>query len=198
MSALIYKSGFVNDVAARMMFHRLWNDLDWERRSDAPRFEYWTNRFNRDYTYGRGAGVRTYESRDEHEDVAAVNKMLADEVGFEFEGCFLNGYDATRARPDWLGWHEDDDDGIDHSKPIAIVTLYGKLNAKTRSLFTREKLGIDATTGKMTYGPVVETPLENGSLVLMPAGFQDSHQHAILKPSGGWDSRISMTYRALL
>lgn len=195
--SLIYKAGFIAESEARAMFDRLWNELAWERRSDAPRFEYWTNRFGRDYTYGRGAGVRTYTANEEHDDVTKVNTMLADEVGFEFEGCFLNGYDASRNRPDWLGWHEDDDPGIDHSKPIAIVTLYGTKDTNTRSLFTREKLGI-GEDGKALFGEPVETVLENGSMVLMPAGFQDTHQHAILKPAGKWDSRISMTYRALI
>jgi hypothetical protein len=35
---------------------------------------------------------------------------------------FLNGYGTNR---DWLGWHADDDSGIDHTYPIAGVTLYG-------------------------------------------------------------------------
>lgn len=195
--SLEIENNFLNSEEAMMAFRELWTGLAWERRSDAPRYEYWTNKLNRDYTYGRGAGVRTYSAKPEPEWVTKVNERLADRLGFEFEGCFLNGYDAGRNKPDWLGWHEDDDDGIDHSKPIAIVTLYAPPGTNTRSLFTREKIGVD-DSGRMEYGDPVETILENGSLVLMPAGFQDTHQHAILKPAGKWDSRISMTFRSLI
>jgi alkylated DNA repair dioxygenase AlkB len=193
-----YDENFMSEVDAVAAFNALWNELVWERRDDAPRFEYWTNIFDRDYTYGRGAGVRTYSAKPNHDIVESVSVALEARLGFKYEGCFLNGYDASRNKQDWLGWHEDDDAGINHDRPIAVVTLYGTKNAKTRTIAFREKLGVDAVTGKMSYGPVETVDLANGSLVLMPAGFQASHQHAIPKVPGAWDSRISMTYRSLV
>jgi alkylated DNA repair dioxygenase AlkB len=193
----IYDEKFMSEGDAVKAFDALWNDLSWERRDDAPRFEYWTNAFGRDYTYGRGAGIRTYSSRPTHTLIESVADSLEERLGFRYEGCFLNGYDAFRAKQDWLGWHEDDDEGINHNRPIAIVTLYGAENARTRKIAFREKLGIGAD-GKMTYGPVEEVDLGNGSLMLMPAGFQSKFQHAIPKVPGTWDSRISMTYRSLI
>lgn len=193
----IYESNFINEEARVAAFESLWNGIDWERRDDAPRMEYWTNTLHRDYTYGRGAGIRTYSHRPMPPEVIAGRVLLEAKLGFDYEGCFLNGYDASRNRQDWLGWHEDDDTGINHDRPIAIVTLYGKKDAALRKIAFREKLGIDAD-GKMTYGPVEEVFLENGSLMLMPAGFQSKYQHAIPKVPGAWDSRISMTYRSLI
>lgn len=193
----IYDENFMSEADAVKAFDALWNELAWERRDDAPRYEYWWNVFGRAYTYGSGRGVRTYESKADHNVIMEVKYALANRLGFVYEGCFLNGYDAFRAKQDWLGWHEDDDEGINHDRPIAIVTLYGTENAKTRKIAFREKLGIDAD-GKMTYGPVEEVELGNGSLMLMPAGFQSKYQHAIPKVPGAWDSRISMTYRSLI
>lgn len=204
MSA-IYVPGLVETQHADDMFGELWNKLSWERRGDAPRREYWTNRFNRDYSYGRGAGLRTYHSQATNTYIDLCNVMVRNELVRQgiatdddsllfFEGCFLNGYEGAK---DWLGWHEDDDPGIDHSKPIAIITLYGGEGVdKPRSIQFREKLGM--VDDKMTYGEVVDQPLEQGSLCLMPAGFQDSHQHRIPKAGFETKSRISLTFRSLL
>lgn len=195
MSA-IYIPNFVASERADDMFTELWNELNWERRIDAPRREYWTNIFNRDYSYGRGAGLRTYQAQSSHYavDEVSLSLLLAPQVSTDFEGCFLNGYEDSH---DWLGWHEDDDPGIDHSKPIAIVTLYGGDGiSKPRSIQFREKLGI--VDDKMAYGPVVDLPLEHGSLALMPAGFQSTHQHRIPKAGFKSKARISLTFRSLL
>jgi alkylated DNA repair dioxygenase AlkB len=193
MSA-IYIPNFIALPDAKAMFSRLWNDLTWERRSDAPRREYWSNDFDRPYSYGRGAGLRTYEAQTFDPAVLTVRNRLQDSGNGYYEGCFLNGYEGAK---DWLGWHEDDDPGIDHTKAIAIVTLYGGPGVDTpRSIQFREKLG--EVDGKMTYGEVVDLPLEQGSLCLMPAGFQSTHQHRIPKAGFNAKSRISLTFRSLL
>lgn len=189
-----YIPDFIEAQRADQAFDRLWNDLNWERRSDAPRREFWTNIFGRDYSYGRGAGLRTYHSQSIVPDILHIRDRVFANTKVFFEGCFLNGYEDAR---DWLGWHEDDDPGIDHSKPIAIVTLYGGDGVNTpRSIQFREKLG--EVDGKMTYGPTVDQPLEHGSLCLMPAGFQDTHQHRIPKAGFQSKSRISLTFRSLI
>ncbi len=193
-----YDKDFMSNADAVNAFETLWTGLVWERRSDAPRYEYWTNVLERAYTYGTGNGIRTYEARPSNAIIDFIKLDLSERLGFLYEGCFLNGYDSTKQKQDWLGWHEDDDLGINHDRPIAIVTLYGKESAALRKIAFREKLGIDATTGKMTYGPVEEVFLENGSLMLMPAGFQSKYQHSIPKMANAWDSRISLTYRSLI
>lgn len=207
MSA-IYIPGFVQAIGqgsrftsagmtADEMFQNLWNELNWERRADAPRREYWTNVYSQDYTYGQGAGIRTYKSQNATRPILEINQALVShpEVETFFEGCFLNGYEGAR---DWLGWHEDDDPGIDHSKPIAIVTLYGGEGVdKPRSIQFRKKLGLD-DDGKRIFGDIVDLPLEHGSLCLMPAGFQSTHQHRIPKAGFNAKSRISLTFRSLL
>jgi hypothetical protein len=57
MSPVTYVPKFIHDQDA--WFARLWGELAWERRPDAPRREYWTNLFGRPYTYGSGRGCVT-------------------------------------------------------------------------------------------------------------------------------------------
>lgn len=182
-----YIPGFMNANEAFLAFDYLWNDLDWERREFAPRREYWTNSFNRSYTYGKGIGARTYEPRPSHFMISGINEGMRARkfVDQLFEGCFLNGYETKK---DALGWHADDDPGIDHSRPIAVVTLYDQDDAQPRSLGVMHK-----ETGEKT-----EFPLEQGSLLLMHPGMQATHLHCI--PKAGFEARprISLTYRALL
>lgn len=189
----MYIKNFLNKNFCSTLFGQLWDGLEWERRPDAPRREYWTNMYDRDYTYGRGAGMRTYQARDGIPEIWPVgtyaeleaedHKMM--EAGQIFEGCFLNGYEGAR---DWLGWHADDDPTIDHTRPIAIVTLYRDPKMKPRTIQFRDN-----------DTQVIETvELHHGSLYLMPAGFQFTHQHRIPKAGFECSDRISLTFRGLL
>lgn len=189
----MYIKNFLNKNFCSTLFGQLWDGLEWERRPDAPRREYWTNMYDRDYTYGRGAGMRTYQARDGIPEIWSVgtyaeleaedHKMM--KAGQIFEGCFLNGYEGAR---DWLGWHADDDPTIDHTRPIAIVTLYRDPKMKPRTIQFRDN-----------DTQVIETvELHHGSLYLMPAGFQFTHQHRIPKAGFECSDRISLTFRGLL
>lgn len=189
----MYIKNFLNKNFCSTLFDQLWDGLEWERRPDAPRREYWTNFFDRDYTYGKGAGVRTYQAREGIPEIWSVgtyaeleaedHKMM--EADKMFEGCFLNGYEGAR---DWLGWHSDDDPTIDHTRPIAIVTLYRDPKMKPRTIQFRDN-----------DTQAIETvELHHGSLYLMPAGFQFTHQHRIPKAGFECSDRISLTFRGLL
>ena len=176
----IYIKNFVSHPDA---FLSLRNDLNWERRPSAPRSEYWTNTFDRPYTYGSGVGIRTYNSQPSHELIDFYRNKLSEQFEGNFEGCFLNLYEDKR---DWLGWHSDDDPGIDHSCPIAVITL-----GHQRMINWKPKggKGIECISQKM---------LEHGSLFIMPAGMQETHLHRIPKADHDTGARISMTYRCLL
>lgn len=184
---ITYVPGFVPPEAATIIFHDLWNSLDWERREFAPRREYWYNNLDQPYTYGKSEFARTYYPRPYHMWIGAINLLIMS--SFErhqlFEGCFLNGYETKN---DSLGWHADDDPGIDHSRPIAVVTLYDKFDALPRELGVMNK-----ETGEKT-----RFPLEHGSLLLMHPGMQNTHLHRI--PRAGFECRprISLTYRGLI
>jgi alkylated DNA repair dioxygenase AlkB len=188
----MYIKDFLNKNYSSKLFDKFWGELEWERRPDAPRREYWTNIFDRDYTYGKGAGVRTYQPKPgcpEIWDISVYAELEAEDRDLtptaSFEGCFLNGYEGAR---DWLGWHSDDDPAINHNQPIAIVTLYREPDKQPRTIQFR-----DNTT------QVIETvELHHGSLYLMPPGFQFTHQHRIPKAGFDCSDRISLTYRGLI
>jgi len=186
---MIYNQHFLSHTIANMAYESLAKDLNWERRDTAPRSEYWTNIFDQDYTYGRGNGQRTYESQPRHYWIEYIDAMLRSFVSNElliayepyYEGCFLNKYEDGS---DALGWHADDDPGIDHSRPIAVVTL----GQARRIQWKKQASGSHPS----------EQLLEHGSLFLMPAGFQQTHYHRIPRDLSADGTRISLTYRGLL
>ena len=173
-----YLPGFVADQMG--VFDALWAELDWERRPDAPRREYWTNVLGRDYSYGHGAGRRTYSSRPTHPAVEAVADALEARMGWRYEGMFANGYENER---DGLGWHADDDPAIDHTRPIAVVTVGA---------------GRDIQFKPIAGGEAEKLFLDPGSLLLMRAGMQGTHLHRIPKASFRAAPRVSLTFRGLV
>lgn len=182
MTVVTYVPGFVPEMFAMEMFQRLQDDLAWERRPSAPRSEYWTNTYDRPYTYGDGPGQRTYQARPSHEIIDMVGDLISAVTGAFLEGCFLNMYHDGA---DALGWHADDDPGIDHSKPIAVVTL-----GQGRALRYKEQIKGSHPT---------EVFLEPGSLLLMHAGMQQTHFHMIPSVKDRViGPRISLTYRGLV
>lgn len=179
-----YFPDFLNSVEAGAAFMLLREGLAWERRDTAPRSEYWTNTFGRDYTYGNGVGRRTYEAKPSHPLIDGVRNKIEAETGQFLEGCFLNLYlDGT----DSLGFHADDDPAIDHTRPILVVTLG---EGREIAFKSQEK------------GSHPETMfLDPGSLLVMQAGMQHTHYHAIPRVRHGADTvgpRISMTFRGLV
>lgn len=172
-------------------YETLWHDLEWEQRPDAPRKEYWTNLFNRPYTYGRGRGERTYQPQPDHALIVEARHRIALATGHVLEGCFLNAYGTKR---DWLGWHSDDDPGINHALPIAVITVGQGRNIQFRSVLEPP----NEKNTKGLYGPVQTIMLESGSLILMHPGMQQTHQHRIPKADFEAKPRISLTFRGLI
>lgn len=187
---VIFNSNVLPSEVACAFFNRLVEDLNWVHRENTPRKEYWTNTENRDYTYGRGRGIRTYSPDVTHPLITFIAHIAALKYGIEYEkyGCFLNRYDDNK---DALGWHADDDPGIDHSMPILVVTLY-KNEPKPDRLRYLEVMPINGTKAD-----VIPFAVTNGSFLIMKAGMQDEYYHRIPKAGYEVEPRISLTYRAL-
>lgn len=199
-----YIDDYVNDPAEK--FLRLWNELNWEDRT-ARRREYWTNIFNRSYTYGSDESARSYDPQATHPVIEEITDDLEALLGFRYEACFLNGYETGRNA---LSWHADDDPGIDHSRPIAVVTLYDGPVVPVAVKETKQGLVISPTkpghgARSIQFKPyggdktTVETlSLAQGSLALMLPGMQDTYFHQIPN-AGGYVTRprISLTFRGL-
>lgn len=173
---------FLSPAMAQGAFLTLRDELAWERRETAPRSEYWTNTFDRPYTYGSGMGQRTYEAQPDHALIKMMRDQIMAETGVFLEGCFLNFYHDGQ---DSLGMHADDDPKIDHDRPILVITLGAGRPIQFKS---NEK------------GSHPETLfLDPGSLLVMQAGMQQNYRHAIPKAKDGevFGPRISATFRGL-
>ena len=130
------------------------------------------------YTYGRGAGVREYMPSAWTPELLVVKKAVEARIGSPMEVCFLNGYDDAK---DHLGWHADDSAEMDDERPIAIVTV-----GSAREIWFRPNIDT-LSVDKLVLG--------SGSLCLMAAGMQDTHQHRIPKAGFICGPRVSLTFR---
>lgn len=160
----------------------MWSSLPWDERTPA-RKECFFNKRGTEYTYGEGRGQRTY---------IPANPMLSPtwlshcwdivEAHHDkpFEACFINGYENQWQH---LGWHADDSDMINHELAIVVISFGAE-----REIWTKPIEGDD----------VSKWPLGNGSMFIMPPGFQQTHLHRIPKHSAECGKRISLTFRALI
>ena len=171
-----YIPGFIENPDA--VFKVLWTEIDWRRIGQTPRREYYCNDFPKAYTYGKGAGVRTYETQPYHPVMLEMRRKLETLTKTTFEALFLNGYENSR---DSLFWHADDSPEMDDARPIAIISL----GAEREIWFAPNDDMKDVT--KLRLG--------NGSLCLMAPGMQETHKHRIPKAGYECGPRISLTFR---
>ncbi len=152
--------------------------LPWQRHTET-RQELFYSDVPRTYTYGSGRGVRTYESQPVPDSLRPAFERVA---GLGLNVCFLNLYEDQGQH---LGWHADDHEGTDHSKPI-VVFSYGS----ERELWWR----IKGTKGMVPAGQRVT--MSSGSMFVMPPGFQTHHEHRVPKAPAPCGPRVSLTFRA--
>jgi alkylated DNA repair dioxygenase AlkB len=136
------------------------------------------------YTYGQGKGVRTYTSIPFTAGVDVVMSRINSSMKTDYNGCFLNRYDSDKQH---LGWHADDFVRMDHSHPIAVISL-----GQPREFWWRE-FGY-----KGVVPPEQRLLLGSGSLMVMPPGMQQTHQHRIPKGDRDMGPRISLTFRRFI
>lgn len=177
LAPITYVSKFVLD--ADEAFRALRDELAWEKRSDAPRHEYYCNDTPKPYTYGVGRGRRTYEPRPYHPVITAIRERLELHTGKVFDVCFLNRY---LNQSDHLGWHADDSPEMNDEIPIATVSL-----GVERDIMFR------ANENPIAFRQTLR--LGHGSLCLMAPGMQDTWQHRIPKATFQCGERISLTFR---
>jgi alkylated DNA repair dioxygenase AlkB len=176
---IYYQSNFIDNPD--IVFHNLIHGLDWVRRDSTPRYEYYVNKYNLPYTYGRDKFARTYESQANHPVISHIQYKLYEMLQIPFEVCFLNRY---KDQSDSLGWHADDSPEMDDARPIAIVSL----GVEREIWFCKQ----NDKQNKMVL------KLQHGSLCVMAPGMQDTHFHRIPKASFQCGERISLTFRGLV
>jgi alkylated DNA repair dioxygenase AlkB len=160
-------------------FDTYWNELPWEKRDTTPRREAFLSVDPVAYTYGSGDYARTYHSNPIPEFMRGFWSYAQMFAGCEFELCFVNGYEDERNH---LGWHADDSDSVDDTRPILVVSIGAE-----REIWFRDN--------ERTF--VDKLLLKSGSGLLMAPGMQDTHQHRIPKHHAKCGPRISFTFRGL-
>lgn len=170
---LTYRRDFLSESEAEGMFsflssssfqdvlqhthYRIFNRLCRSGRkqawiSDNPN---WTYVFSRNHI----AGI---DSHPWSRELTKIRKLVEAETGEQFNAVLVNMYDAE----DYYAWHSDNDPWLGTDFIVASVSI-----GSSRDFVIRRKKGKDVKTYK----------LENGSLCIMHAGMQDTHEHAIPK-----------------
>jgi alkylated DNA repair dioxygenase AlkB len=179
-----YIPNFVKNPDAALA--RVRDELQWERRTDVPRSEYYCNDSPKPYVYGRDRGRRLYEPRPYHDVIRAIRWDLEVHTGHVLDVCFLNMY---LDQSDQLGWHADDSPEMDDARPIVTVSL-----GVEREIWFRPKDSPKPPSG--AADPNIEKlKLGHGSAAIMAPGMQDAWQHRIPKASFQCGVRISLTFR---
>lgn len=198
-----YIPNFLSKEQADFYFSKLTNEVPWKRVESTPRMEAFYSKLGKPYTYGSNGFERTYTPESWcANSVDTINNIIDYVYETDFELCFLNRY---LNQQDHLGWHADDSPEIDINRPIAVVSLgvereiwfkpqYCHVCHSTEKELTFAARICSVHPGKFT--PNVEKQLlGHGSLLIMPAGYQQTHYHRIPKSDRKHGERISLTYR---
>lgn len=184
------KPSYIPAVFDDISLDEVLDSTPWIQVTDA-RLECFMSTTTATYTYGEGRGARTYVPVPYTEVATRVQEVLNVQVSLvldehprrsgRFNVCFLNRYDNAAMQ---LGWHSDDSPGMDHYHPIGVVSF-----GQAREIWWREK-------GQTGIIPADQRQLlKHGSLFVMPAGMQRTHQHRIPKGDKPMATRVSLTYR---
>lgn len=191
MIPIDYYPGEFTATGGELMLKELQTRLDWKRYGDGtvPRMEYYINTVGVPYTYGRGDFARTYQPQPEIGTIDFIRHRVERMAGAKFEVCFLNRY---LNQSDHLGWHADDSPEMDDARPIAIVSF-----GVEREIWFRRKLPRVVNGNDLEELPptITKVLLQHGSVCIMRAGMQDTHEHRIPKCGRQCGERISLTFR---
>lgn len=106
---------------------------------------------------------------------------LNEQFNTEYNVCFLNYYENEKQH---LGWHADDSPEMDTNHPIAVISF-----GESRYIFVKDKFY------KVEIPDEDKFLLNDGSLFIMPANYQEEHLHKIPKGDRVMNGRISLTFR---
>lgn len=173
----IYIKNFV-DNQLEMFNHLL--DLPWLEATEA-RKEYFMSASPISYTYGIARGARTYHSVDFTSQVQNLMNFINDKLNCHYDVCFLNRYDNKNQA---LSWHADDSPEMNANHDICVV-----------SFGAEREIWWKLQDHKGEIPKENRQLLQNGSLFVMPAGFQQKYFHKIPRCDRSCSTRISLTFR---
>jgi alkylated DNA repair dioxygenase AlkB len=111
-------------------------------------------------------------------------KFIRDEIraryGGDYNSVLLNRYANAQ---DSVSWHSDDEPEMDSSHPIASLSLGASRLFLVRPIISKK--------------PVHSYILTSGSLLVMPAGFQERYRHCVPKSQTPCGIRVNLTFRRM-
>ena len=114
-------------------------------------------------------------------EIEAIRDKIQARYGGDYNSVLLNRYANAQ---DSVSWHSDDEAEMDSSHPIASLSL-----GAAREFLVR------AISDKKNARSYVLTP---GSLLVMPAGFQQRFQHCVPKSQTPCGVRVNLTFRRMI
>jgi alkylated DNA repair dioxygenase AlkB len=164
----------------RFYFNHLHDDLQWLEVTPA-RKEYFMSDTPLSYTYGTGDSARTYTSSLFSIPIKEIMNKLNEDYKTNYNVCFLNRYDHQKHA---LGWHADDSKEMNTEHPICVISFGAE-----REIWWKQK------DFKGEIPQENRQLLQDGSLFIMPAHFQENHFHKIPRCDRECGIRISLTFR---
>lgn len=185
---LLFHPSFVSDTEAARYFQQIWNETAWEqseiqifgRRCLIPRLNAWYG--EKSYAYS-GNKMEAFKMTNILEEIRAKVEKKA---GVQFNSVLLNLY---RDGEDTVGWHADDEPELDHSAPIASLSL-----GTARRFVLREKLSKQEARAPEKK----ELTLGHGDLVIMYPPAQQLTEHTLPRMKRVTEPRINLTFRRIL
>ena len=172
----IYEKSYITES----LYDKLIGEVPWVNRN-APRDECFMALEDLEYTYGEKI-ARTYTSVPMNDVVMSMMEKLNEDYNGLYNICFLNYYKSEK---EYLGWHADDSPEMDPAHPIAVISFGAE-----RYIWTKKMGEKGVVPDEDRY------LLENGSLFIMPAGFQEGNLHRIPKHDRPCGGRVSLTFRS--
>lgn len=186
MTELIHVPRWLSESQANLILSRL-QGLEWEhqevrifgQRFPMPRLTHY--RSSHPYVYSGlthhpqspDGWMQTLMSDVDVQVERRLHKFSA------FNSLLFNKY---RSGFDSISWHSDDEEALGPNPIIASLSF-----GATRAFAYRPKSGGESKT----------IDLSHGDLLIMPPGFQATHQHALPKRAKA-EERISITFRTVL
>jgi len=147
-----------------------------------PREEIWIG------PYAYKFSGRTLEPALWTSEIEAIRNKIQAQYGGDYNSVLLNRYADAQ---DSVAWHSDDEPEMDSTHPIASLSL-----GAPRALLVRPIT--NKMANKMANKNALQTYLlTSGSLLLMPAGFQQKYQHCIPKSQTPCGVRVNLTFRRM-
>jgi len=113
-------------------------------------------------------------------EIEAIREKISQRYGGDYNSVLLNRYANER---DSVSWHSDDEPEMDSNHAIASLSL-----GASRAFLIRPIADKKALESYL---------LTSGSLLVMPAGFQQTHQHCVPKSQSACGTRVNLTFRRM-